>query len=39
MYYIVEALVKVIPDTRDARYTDHRTKELLLQRIAQIICG
>lgn len=36
---LVDALVKVIPDTRDARYTEHSTKELLLQRIGQIISG
>ena len=36
---LVEALANVIPDTRDARYTEHRTKELLLQRIGQIISG
>lgn len=36
---LVEALATVIPDTRDARYTQHSTEELLLQRIGQIING
>jgi len=36
---LVEALANVIPDPRDARYTDYSTKELLLQRIGQIISG
>ncbi len=36
---LVDALANVIPDTRDARYVDYSTKELLLQRIGQIISG
>lgn len=36
---LVKALARVIPDDRDARYVNHSTEELLLQRIGQIIGG
>ena len=36
---LIQAMVEVIPDPRDARYVKHTLTDLLIQRIAQIACG
>lgn len=36
---LIQAMVEVIPDARDARYVKHTLTDLLIQRIAQIACG
>ncbi len=36
---LIQAMVEVIPDARDARYVKHTLTELLIQRVAQIACG
>jgi len=36
---LIQAMVEVIPDARDARYVKHTLTDLLIQRIAQMACG